>query len=106
MIGLTIIALSICEKQVHVTMIPFLKGVLIYLYFQVLIIFRLTLENHCTRTAQSTRGGCSRRVQKVVYLTVNNCNILIFFTSQNIHRELLSLINPAVYLVNKFLWVE
>ena len=29
-----------------------------------------TLENHCTRTAQSSRGGCSRRVHKIVYLAV------------------------------------
>ena len=36
-----------------------------------------TLENHCTRTAQSSRGGCSRRVQKVVYLAVNQGNILV-----------------------------
>ena len=24
-----------------------------------------TLENHCTRTAQSSRGGCSRQVHKI-----------------------------------------
>ena len=29
-----------------------------------------TLENHCTRTAQSSLGGCSRRVYKIVYLAV------------------------------------
>ena len=57
-----------------------------------------TLENHCTRTAQSSRSGCSRRVHKIEYLAVKRGNILvIFFTSENIHRELLSLINPAVY---------
>ena len=28
------------------------------------------------------------------------------FTSENIHRELLSLINPAVYLINKIVVVE
>ena len=61
-----------------------------------------TLENDCTRTAQSSRGGCSRRVHKIVYLAVNKGNILvIFFTSENIHRELLSLINPALYLLDK-----
>ena len=27
-------------------------------------------------------------------------------TSENIHRELLSIINPAVYLLRNFLWVE
>ena len=45
---------------------------------------------------------CSRRVHKIVYLAVNKGNILvIFFTSENIHHELSSLINPAVYLLNK-----
>ena len=24
-----------------------------------------TLENHCTRTAQSSRGGCSRQVHEI-----------------------------------------
>ena len=60
------------------------------------------LENHYIRTAQSSRGGCSRRVHKIVYLTVKKGNILaIFFTFENIHRELISLINPAVYLLDK-----
>ena len=31
-----------------------------------------TLENHCTRTVQSSRGGCSRRVHKIVYLAFFN----------------------------------
>ena len=41
-----------------------------------------TLENHCTRTAQSSRDGCSRRVHTIVYLyfvAVNKRNILEFF---------------------------
>ena len=38
-----------------------------------------TLENHCTRTAQSSRGGCSRRVHKIVYTVVNKGNILVIF---------------------------
>ena len=29
-----------------------------------------TLENLCTRKVQSSRGGCSRRVRKKVYLVV------------------------------------
>ena len=37
----------------------------------------LTLENHCTRTAQSLRGGCSRRVHTIVYLAVEKGNILV-----------------------------
>ena len=36
----------------------------------------ITLENHCARTAQSSRGSCSRRVHKMEYLTVNKGNIL------------------------------
>ena len=43
------------------------------------------LENHCTLTAQSSCGGCSRRVHKIVYQTVNKGNILVtFFASENI----------------------
>ena len=40
-----------------------------------------TLENHCTRTVQSSHGGCSRRVHKIEYLAVNTCkgNILVNF---------------------------
>ena len=30
-----------------------------------------TLEDHCTGTAQPSRGGCSRRVHKIEYLGVN-----------------------------------
>ena len=61
-----------------------------------------TIENHCTWTAQPWHVSFSRRVHKIVYLAVNKGNILfIFFTSENIHRELLSFINPAVYLLNK-----
>ena len=67
----------------------------------------ITQENHCTRTAQSSRGGCSRRVHKIVYLAVYKGNVLVnFFTSENIHHDLLSLIDPSMYLLNIFLWVE
>ena len=40
-----------------------------------------TLNNHsdCSRTAQSLRGGCSRRVHKIVYLAVNKGNIMVNF---------------------------
>ena len=38
-----------------------------------------TLENHCTGTVQSFRGGCSRRVHKIVYLAVNKGNSLVIF---------------------------
>ena len=60
------------------------------------------LENLCSRTVQSSRGVCSRRVNKIVNLAVKKGNIWsFFFTSESIHRELSSLINPAVYLLNK-----
>ena len=36
-----------------------------------------TLEKHCTQTAQSSRGGCSQRVHKRVYLAVQKGNILV-----------------------------
>ena len=65
------------------------------------ILCLITLENHCTRTAQSSRGGCSR-VHKIVYPAVKRQYFGQVFTSENSHRELLSLINPAVYLLNKF----
>ena len=39
----------------------------------------MKLETHCTctRTAQSSRGGCSRRVHKIVHLAVKKGNTLI-----------------------------
>ena len=48
----------------------------------------LMLENHCTRTAQSSRVGCSRRVHRIVYLAVKKGNVLvnILFQSENILR--------------------
>ena len=36
-----------------------------------------TLEHLCTRIAQSSRGGCSRRVHKIVYLAAKKGNILV-----------------------------
>ena len=50
-----------------------------------------TLENHCTRTAQSPHGGCSRRVHKIVYLAIKNGHILVnilllkIFIANNCH---------------------
>ena len=61
--------------------------------------YTITLENHCTRTAQSSRGGCSRRVHKIVYIAVSKGNILVWkypsriIITYNIHL--------AVYLLNK-----
>ena len=41
-------------------------------------------------------------VHKIVHLAVKKGNIFgHYFTSENIHREILLLINPAVYLLNK-----
>ena len=37
------------------------------------------LENHCTRTAQSSREGCSRRGHKIGYLAVNKGIFFNFF---------------------------
>ena len=42
------------------------------------------------------------QLHKIVYLAVKKGNILVIFTSENIHRELLSLIKPAAYLLNNF----
>ena len=38
-----------------------------------------TLENHCTRTVQSSRVGCSLRVHRIVYLAVKKGNVLVKF---------------------------
>ena len=35
-----------------------------------------TLENHCTQTAQSSCGGCSRQVHEIGYLAVKKGYIL------------------------------
>ena len=37
---------------------------------QTILFVNFTLENDWTRTAQSSRGGCSQRVQKIVYLAI------------------------------------
>ena len=66
-----------------------------------------TLENHYTRTAQSLRGSCSSRVHKLVCLADDKAYIMVMLlTSENIHRKLLSLIDPSEYLLNEFLLVE
>ena len=66
-----------------------------------------SLENHCTRTAQSSLGSCSRRVHKIVCLADDKAYIMVMLlTSENIHRKLLSLIDPSVFLFDEFLWVE
>ena len=43
------------------------------------------------------------KITVIVYLAVKKGQ---YFTFENIHRGLLSLINPAVYLRNTILWVE
>ena len=64
----------------------------------------ITQENLCTRKVQSSRGVCSRRVHKKVYL--HSCLEGLFFgqyfTSENVHHEIFSLINQAMYLLNIF----
>ena len=58
---------------------------------------------HCIRTAQSSRVGSNLRVHRIVYLVVKRGNILVNVVVLKIiyFRLLLSLINPAVYLLNK-----
>ena len=75
-------------------------------YATCLISLRFTPSKHAREprfsTAQSLRVGCSRRVHKIEYLAVNKGKILVnVLLAVNNHRELLSLINPAVYLLNK-----
>ena len=48
-----------------------------------------TLENHCTRTAQSSCCGCSPRVHKIEYLAVNNGNILVNFSLLKIFIQII-----------------
>ena len=42
-----------------------------------LFIPSLTLENHCTRTAQSSRGGHTRRVHKTEYIAIKKRNVSV-----------------------------
>ena len=63
-----------------------------------LIIIIYTLENQCTQTAQSS---VDKRT-KSMYLAIKKGNNFVnIFFSENNYRELLSLINSAVYLLNK-----
>ena len=61
-----------------------------------------TLENHCIRTAQSSRGGCSRRVYKIMYIAVKKGNIFVIFLLLKILIANYNHIHPAVYLLNNF----
>ena len=45
----------------------------------VFLIYVVKQENHCTRLAQSSRGGCSGQVHKIVYLAIRKGNILVKF---------------------------
>ena len=56
----------------------------------------ITLENHCTRTAQSSRVGCRRRGHKIVYLTVIREVCCQYFTSRNILCWLLSHLSRCI----------
>ena len=40
-------------------------------------IIKVSLENHCTRTVQSSRVGSSLRVNRIVYLAFKKGNILV-----------------------------
>ena len=62
------------------------------------------LENHCTRTAWSSRIDCCQRGHKIYSLSVPAVKKGIFlsiFTFEHILCLLLSLIYPAVYLLLK-----
>ena len=66
------------------------------------------LENHCTRTMQSSRGGCSQQVPKIVCLAVDKGNILVnFFLLLKIF--IVNYYHLSIQLcicLTKFLWVE
>ena len=47
------------------------------LYCMCICVLMCTLENLCTRTLQSSRGGCSRRVHKTVSQAVKKGNIVV-----------------------------
>ena len=80
-----------------------MKGSLWYCPIRLHTSFKFNaLENLCTQKLQSSRGGCSRPVHKMVYLALYKGNILInILFLKNIHREIPSLINQAMYLFNK-----
>ena len=58
---------------------PYSKILFVFLNQNSMFGYSNTLENHCTRTTQSSCCGCSRRVHKIVYLAVNKGNILVNF---------------------------
>ena len=62
------------------------------------------LENHCTQTAWASRVGCCRRGHTIYCLRtwlLKRDIFLSIFTLEHILCLLLSLIYPAVYLLNK-----
>ena len=62
------------------------------------------LENHCTGTAWPMRIGCCRRGHNIYRLSIPGCekgNIFVNIYFWHILCLLLSLIYPAVYLLNK-----
>ena len=63
--------------------------------------YREPLYSNSAVISDSSRGGCSRRVHKILNPAVKRGNILVNFLLMNFFCKLLSLINPAVYLLNK-----
>ena len=59
-----------------------------------------SLENHCTRTTQSSRAGCSRRVYRIVYVAVKKGNILVNILLLEIFFANYSLMNPEFCPMN------
>ena len=52
-------------------------GIYARCHILVRLLLFITLENHCNRTVQSLRAGCSRREHKIVYLAVKKGNIFV-----------------------------
>ena len=63
-------------------------------------LLKFTLVNHCTRTAQSSRVCCSRRVHGIVYQAVKKGNIFVNTLPLEIFIANYCNIKPAVYLLN------
>ena len=63
--------------------------------------FPFPLENHCTHSAVIVWWLQLKSAQNIVSSCEKGQYFGQYFTFENIHCELLSLINPAVYLLNK-----
>ena len=65
------------------------------------------LENHCTRTTQSSCLGCSRRVHRIVYLAVEKGNILVnILLLKILIANYCQLYIELCICLTRFMWVE